>query len=376
VIRPGRAVLPVALLAISLAAGCTVAGSATIAPYRSVPLASLSARPIVAPVGGVLALAPNGYAVAVADPVHGICIKSVPAGPATFCAKVKLRGTLPISAVFSPDGETIAMGQDVTAQGAGRVWLVDARTGDARQVPRVPSAAVAGTTTSATDGSYLSMLWNSGTGHLLLISDSTTANGRTTKLVDVDPGSWIPRVVAPATGAYEFQTGDIAGGGRSVIFTVSTGDQIPPNLVEVDLDTGVRKETGPLGADGTRLVPLAVSPDGAQAMVGSATYGDTGPPRRLDLASGKLTDIPGLTGNFALAAYSPNGTQVAVVSTTPAGLVVQVASAGGGPARTVGRVRGALTSGSPLTWSRLDALSVSSTDPLAGGAVVGWTLRG
>lgn len=374
--RSTRTLLPAVLLATSLVAGCTVSGSAAIAPYASLPPASLSARPILAPVAGVLALAPNGYAAAVEDPVHGICIKSVPSGPATFCAKIQLIGKRPVSALFSPDGETIALGQDVTAQGGGRVWLIDARTGDARQVPGVEVAAVAGTTNTAGGVSYVSMFWNAGTRHLLLVSDSTTANGRTTKLVDVDPGSLIPRVVAQATGAYEFQTGDIAGGGRSVIFTVTTGDQIAPNVVKVDLDTGVRSETGPVGPVGTRLVPLAVSPDGSQAVVGSATYGSTGPPRRFDLATSKLTEIPGLIGNFGVAAYSPNGTQIAVVSTTPAGLVVQVAAAGGGPARTVGRVRGALTSGSSLTWSRLDTLSVSSPSALTAGAVVGWTLRG
>ncbi|QNK82522.1 hypothetical protein [Nakamurella sp. PAMC28650] len=382
-IRPGiaarsrRGGWPVALVAIALAAGCTVGGTAVIAPYRSVPLESLSAGPIVASVAGVLALAPGGDAVAVADPVHGICIAAVRSGPAPFCAKVELRGKLPVSAVFSPDGGTIALGQDVTAQGDGHVWLVDARTGDARQVPSPDAAAPTGSApVTSPRSSYVSMFWNGGTGHLLLVANATNAIGATTRLVDVDPGSLVPRVVSPATGPYEFQTGNIAGGGPSVIFTVTRGDQIPPNLVEINLDSGMRRETGPLGADGTQLVPLAVSPDGSQAIVGSATYGDAGPPRRLELAARTLTDIAGLVGNFALAGYSPNGSQIAMVSTTPGGLVVQVAAAGGGAARTVGRLPGVLTRGSRLTWSGVDALSISSPTPLAVGAVLGWKLRG
>ena len=149
------------------------------------------------------------------------------------------------------------------------------------------------------------------------------------RVVDVDPSSLIPRVVGLATGPYEFQSGYLASGGSKVIFTVYRGDQIPPNLVVVDLKSGTRTEFGSLGPGGTQLIPLAVSPDGRQAIVGSSTLGPAGPPHLLDLGTGGLTGVPGMTGNFAAAGYSPNGAQLAMVTQSGGALEILGGATGG-----------------------------------------------
>ena len=225
------------------------------------------------------------------------------------------------------------------------------------------------------------MIWNGASGHLLLVSDSIEAAGASSRIVDVDPASLIPRVVARATGPYEFQSGYLATGGSTVIFTVYRGDQVPPNLVVVDLRTGVRKEFGPLGPSGTQLIPLAVSPDGRQAIVGSATFGPAGPPHALDLPTGALTAIPGLTGDFVAAGYSPNGAQLALVTQFAGAVRISVALRTGGQAGALSQ----LPSGLPqlptgtvtrtrLIWSGVNVLSISSASVLPVGAIVGWTL--
>lgn len=360
----GRLLCSVLLLALTLAA-CTVAGSGVIAPYQVRPLAKLAAIPVRAVGARVLALSPNGAQLAVADQSHGVCLRSIPAAGGDVCARLRLTGVLPVSAAFAPDGRTVALGRDVTPQGAGRVWLVDPRSGMARPV-------------SPSDGrgsAYIGMVWNAASGHLLLMSHSIDQDGARTRLVDVDPVSLIPRVVATATGPYEFQSGNMASNGGRAIFTVFQENQLPPNLVVIDLNTGVRREFGPLGANGTQLVPLAVSPDGRSAIAGSATLEQSGPPRLLELATGRLTAIPGLTGDFVAAAFSPNGAQLAVASTV-AGKTVRIAVAGvaGGPARTLRELPSTVMLGSRLTWSALDVLAIDRPVPTMAGDVVGWTL--
>jgi hypothetical protein len=219
------------------------------------------------------------------------------------------------------------------------------------------------------------MVWNAASGHLLLISDSFEAAGPTSRIVDVDPRSLIPRVVAQATGPYEFQSGYLASGGSKVIFTVYRGDQAPPNLVVIDLNSGARREFGPLGPSGTELAPLAVSPDGRQAIVGSATLAPTGPPHLLDLGTGALTGIHGVTGNFVAAGYSPNGAQLAMVTESGGGaLELWVASMTGVRARSLSLLPSAIVAGSRLSWSGLDTVSMSSPSALPAGAIVGWAL--
>ncbi len=378
--------LVAAVVALSVVAGCTVAGSAVIAPYRSPSLALLTARAIRAAGGNVLALSPDGGLVAVSDPAHGICLESIVPGARALCADLTLTGNPSITAAFAPDGQSIAVGRDVRAQGSGTVWLVDVHTGKARPIPPVVgSPAAAGTTGTAAPrrpppaaaaSQYIAMVWNAASGHLLLIGNSFDATGRTTRLVDVDPASLIPRVVALATGPYEFQSGYLATGGPKVIFTVYRGDQAPPNLVVVDLAAGVRKEFGPLGPHGTQLVPLAVSPDGRQAVVGSASIGVSGPPRLLDLSTGILAEIPGLTGNFALASYSPNGGQIGLVSQSATRATVAVVPRSAVGVRTLSAVRATIAGGSRLTWSGSDVLSIVGATPMPAGSVVGWSLSG
>ncbi len=372
------------LVALSAVTACTVGGSAVIAPYRSPAIDRLTASPVRTSVADALALSPDGAVVAVSDPVHGVCLKPVGTGAPGICADLTFAGKHQFSAAFSPDGQHVAVGRDVVEQGQGSVWLVDVGTGKASPVPPGGSSAAAGTTgrpsttkvpAAATAGSaYTSMIWNAASGHLLLISNSYDADGPATRLIDVDPASLIPRVIVLATGPYEFQSGYLGTGGSKVIFTVYRGDQIPPNVVVVDLGSGVRREFGPLGPKGTQLVPLAVSPDGRQAVVGSATSGDPGPPRLLDLASGALIDIPGLTGNFALAAYSPNGTQLALLSQSATATAVAVAPRSGIRIRTLAGVPSRVVAGSRLTWSAFDTLSITSPAPVVIGSVVGWRL--
>lgn len=354
-----------------------MAGSASIAPYQSRPADSVSARVVLAP-AGLLAIAPNGTTAAVADGAHGVCFVPVGSGPARVCAAIEMNGKKPVTADFSPDGRTLALGQGVSVRSGGTVALVDVATGAGRPLPpAVPSGAV--------ESVYLEMTWNRSDGHLLLISGSRESSGPRTRLVDVDPVSLVSRVIAVATGAYEFQSGYFEAGGGSAVFTVYASNQIPPNLVVVNMATGTRKEFGVLGPSGTQLVPLAVAPDGRHAIVGFSTYGPSGPPLRLDLNTGTLTPIPGLTGDFALAAYSPDGTQL--VSVTSFGGPTAGTSAGPSPALrvqmgpvdgaaiTIGTVSNALPDKARLTWSAVDSLGITSPVAIPAGEVAGWSLK-
>ncbi|MET3807319.1 hypothetical protein ABIB25_004342 [Nakamurella sp. UYEF19] len=369
-----------------LVAGCTtVGGTAVIAPYRSPPLGSLASALLRSGAPGVLALSPDGVLVATVDDGRGICLRPLAGGRAPVCVALPITGRHTISAAFSSDGLTLAVGRDVAASGAGAVWLLDTVTGRAQAVPAVKEAGSAPV--------YLGMVWDhamagdddqaaTGADHLLLISNSIQKDGPRTRIVDVDPTSLIPRVVAQATGPYEFQSGYLAAGGPKVIFTVFRGDQLAPNLVVVDLDSGDRKEFGPLGANGTRLIPLAVSPDGRTAVVGSATYQHAGAPRLLDLATGRLTEIPGPTGDFVLASFSPNGAQVAVVSTVgTASSRIAVAPVAGGPARTLVEIPTRPSAAGRLTWSGRDVVGMEAPiSPTSAasvvGSIVGWHLSG
>ncbi len=371
-----------ALCAVLLTGACTVGGAAVKAPYRSRPVDALASRPIPA-AAGALALSPDGTLAAVADAQHGVCFRPVRAsGAAPLCAAVRIRAGAVVTAAFSPDGRLVALGADVAAQSRGSVWVVDVRTGRARSVPALPgrpaapSSRSAGPSTAAPatadSPTYVGLLWAPG-GDLLLISSSVQADGAHTRLVDVDPTSLVPRVVAEATGPYEFQSGYVVAGGPVVVLTVFRGDQLTPNVVVLDLDTGIRREFSPVTGD--RLVPLAVSPDGRTAVVGVSTLAHPGPPRLLDLASGVLTPIPGLSGDFAVAAFSPDGTRIAVVDSIDGpGLLVAVAAVPGGRARTVSRDPGRLAARSAMSWSVFDVLSVSA--PRADATAVGWSLAG
>ncbi len=382
--RGAPARLAAGAVALVVVAGCTVAGSGLIAPYRSPSLDRLGAVAVETTTGDVLALSPDGNVFAVADPVHGVCLRPVGTNPKVICADLTLDGKLPVTAAFSPDGQRVAVGRDVSVRGNGTAWLVDAKTGKAQPVPAISGPAAASSSRSSAPGAstsnappastYTAMAWNATSGHLLLIGNAVEASGPTTRVVDVDPESLIPRVVALATGPYEFQSGYLATGGSTVIFTVYRGDQGAPNLVAVDLASGVRKEFGPLGPNGTQIVPIAVSPDGRQAVVGSASDADPGAPHLLDLASGALTDISGLTGDFALAAYSPNGAQIALVSQSASTATVAVVPRSAVRVRALSTGRAAVLAGSRLTWSGLDVLSISGSAPPATGSVAGWTL--
>ena len=274
-----------ALAAVALLSACTVGGVATIAPYRSRPIEQVTVRTVIGAPAGTLALSADGALLAVADKVHGICLlaTSPQPGAAPRCADVVLTGTRSLFAAFSPNGRWVALGYNVEAQGGGPVWVVDTRTGKALRVPSVDGHSRA--------PSYIAMTWETW-GDLLLIGNFFNSDGAQTRLVDVDPDSLVPRVVAEATGPFEFQSGYLVSGGSSVLFTVFRGDQLEPDLVVVDLSTGRRKEFGPLGPGGTQLIPLGVSPDGRVAVVGLATLGHAGPPRLLDIGSGKLTELP------------------------------------------------------------------------------------
>lgn len=363
-----------------LAAGCTtVGGTAVIAPYRSPSLPALGSSPLRASATGVLAVSPDGALVATIDVGRGICLRPLTGSRAPVCVALPLTGRHTVAAAFSPDGQRLAVGRDVTARGAGSVWLVDTVTGRAQAVPAAQETGSA--------PAYLGMVWDhdemqSGVDHLLLVSNSIEKDGPRTRIVDVDPISLIPRVVAQATGPYEFQSGYLASGGHKVIFTVFRGDQLAPNLVVVDLDSGERKEFGPLGANGTRVIPLAVSPDGRTAVVGSATYQHPGAPRLLDLATGLLTEMRGLTGDFLLASFSPNGTQVAVVSAVgTASSRIAVAPVGKGRARTLAEIPTRPSPAGRLTWSGRDVVGIEA--PISptvvasvAGVIVGWHLSG
>ena len=382
-----------------IAASCQVDGAAVIAPYRSLPLSSVTARAVTG-TAAVLALSPDGTLQAVADSRPGVCLRGATA-PAPVCVDLGLTGSPALSAAFSPDGRWLAVGRDVSAQGRGLVWLVDPRAGSARPVPAAdgrPAIASSGPSVSPHSGSstsssatpsaapanpggsvYTAMVW-SATGDLLLISNSLDPDGARTRLVDVDPISLVPRVVAEATSPYEFQSGYLATGGATVLFTVYRGDQLVPNLVDIDLLTGARREVGPIGPAGTQLVPLAVSPDGRTAVVGSATLTHPGPPRLLDIASSRLTDIPGLTGDFGVAAFSPDGARVAVVSTEANGTVALALAVPGGPsaasARTLVVGPGPLAQAQRLSWSRFDVLSLAGARSPGPAAASGWMLTG
>ena len=388
------------VLVAGVLASCTVGGTAVIAPYRSPVLGSLVATAVTSDLPGVLALSPDGERVAVADAANRVCVQPVRGGSG-LCAPLPLTGRHLISAAFSSDGQLLAVGSDVTAQRRGSVWLLDVGSGALRGVPQIagagagagaggpslsggPSSSVGATASPATSAvapstsaeatgsSYVGLSWDA--GDLLLVSSSLDPDGPRTRLVDVDPQSMIPRVVAQATGPYEFQSGHLAVGGPSVAFTVVRGDQIPPNLVVVDLQTGARRELGPLGAGGTQLVPLAVSPDGRLAIAGSASYPSSGPPRLLDLASGRLADIPGLSGDFEMAAFSPNGSQLAVVTAAAGRWQVSIAAVSGGPPRTVSSMPARSDPGL-LTWSDRNVLAIDGPGG-ATGSVLGFTLTG
>ncbi len=395
-------------------ASCQADGAAVIAPYRSPPLPAVSAR-VVTGTAGVLALSPDGSLQAFASTRRGVCFQAVGAAAANpaVCADLRLAGSPAVSAAFSADGRWVAVGQDVSAQGRGLVWLVDPRTGGARPVPTadgrtavtssgapapsspgsapgpssVPARPSIGTSTGTSTGAaakgpaaaYTGMVWGAA-GDLLLISSTFELDGPRSRLVDVDPISLVPRVVAQATGPYEFQSGYLATGGSTVLFTVYRGDQLLPNLVDIDLVTGARREVGPLGPAGTQLVPLAVSPDGRVAVVGSATLSHPGPPRLLDIASGRLVDVPGLSGDFGAAAFSPDGARVAVVSTDAGGrLLLALAALGAArlaPARTLGAVDGPLPRAVRLHWSGFDVLSLAGAASPGPASVSGWVLAG
>ena len=374
-----------------LTASCRIDGAAVIAPYRSPPMTQVTARP-VSGTAGVLTLSPDGALQAVADARHGVCLQTTSLVAPPVCAGLPV-GSAAVSAAFSADGRWLAVWQGAGDRSGGRVWLVDPRTGSARPVPAVDgrSAAAPATGTSGTSSGpttaapvpgqgiseYTGMVW-AGSGDLLLISSSLEADGTWTRLVDLDPVSLVPRVVATATGPYEFQSGRLATGGSTVLFTVYRSDQLVPNLVDIDLVTGVRREFDPIGSAGTQLVPLAVSPDGRTAVVGSATLEHSGPPRLLDIASSHLTDIPGLTGDFGVAAFSPDGGRVAVVSTESDGKLSLALGAPGTaqPARALGAVTGPLPRAARLSWSRSDVVSVAGAAAPGPASVSGWRLTG
>lgn len=385
----------IALLAL-VAAGCRVDGAAVIAPYRSPPPAQVTAHAVTGR-AGLLALSPDGALAAFADARRGVCFQPITAAGPAVCAGIAPTGTA-VSAVFSADGRWVAVGEDVSAQGRGLVWLVDPRTGSARPVPTVagrpavassppppaPASSASPTPTptgvsSDTQGAaaYTALVWGAA-GDLLLISSSLDPDGLRSRLVDIDPVSLVPRIVAEATGPYEFQSGYLATGGSTVLFTVYRGDQLLPNLVDIDLASGVRREVGPIGPAGTQLVPLAVSPDGRVAVVGSKTLIHPGPPRLLDVASGRLTDVPGLTGDFGTAAFSPDGARVAVVSTAPDGALTLALALpdASSTARTLGTAAGPLPRGGRLNWSRFDVLSLSGTAATGSAPPGGWRLSG
>ena len=397
-----QVVLLLVVLPTLLGVACRVDGTARIAPYRSLPPAQVTAR-VLTGGAGVLAGSPDGSLSAVADAARGVCLTPTGASAAApaVCARIPLTGGAAVTAAFSPDGRWLAVGQGIGVQRGGQVWLVDPRTGAVRGVPTAdgrpagsspatsgpssaprsgaPSTPPTTTTARPAPSLYIGMVWGAA-GDLLLISSSQDTTGTRTRLVDVDPLSLVPRVVAEATGPYEFQSGYLASGGATAVFTVYRGDQLQANLVTVDLNSGRRREFSSVGPAGTQPVPLAVSPDGRVAVVGLATLTDPGPPRLLDVATGALTDMPGLTGNFALAAFSPDGARVAVAATGADGRVsLALVSLGVAPlaaARTVSTTAGPLPRAGRLAWSRFDVLSIAAAAVPGPASLVGWRLTG
>ena len=181
-----RLLLAGSLLVLLVVAGCTTAGSAVIAPYRSQALGGLTATAVRIGGSGVLALAPNGSSVAISDPAHGVCIRPVHSATGQVCTDLTPVGHLQMTAAFSPDGQRVAVGRDVGARGRGAVWLLDVHTGKTSPVPAIDAVPAAATppvrpsgssdvAPSSSGSAYSGMVWNAATGHLLLISNSFEA---------------------------------------------------------------------------------------------------------------------------------------------------------------------------------------------------------
>ncbi|GGM05607.1 hypothetical protein [Nakamurella endophytica] len=399
-------------------AGCTTGGTPAAAPLRLGPLSAVHA--VVAPGTALaagtalLAVSPDGTGRAVVDAGGAVCVRRVHGGSVGCVPTGASPGRL--SAAFSPDSRTLAVGLDLTGAAAGRVWTVDTGTGAVTPVPAVagvaarrttaaPSAtprgsAVAGTSTAPrptsaappagtpadayrSGAAWVAMAWNVADGHLVLLNLLVSDAGPSVRVVDLDPVTAVPRLLGTVTRANQGVGPVMAVRGDTLLVQVYVADRTRPDLATVDLASGAVRDLGQIGSPDTTAVPYDVAPDGRTALVGSAGLAPSGPPGLLDLSTGRLTAIPGLTGTFVAGGYAPDGTAVAAVTaggTAPVQLWLAGTdgSRGRGVAGTVGQVR----SGARLCWSPVQVVAVCGAPPGSaattgpGAAPPAWVLRG
>ena len=364
-----------------LIGGCTVPGHGMAAAYEPVLLGPVQATAIGGVSAAAVALSPDATLVAVRDPARGVCVVSVAtAAPAGPCLTTPAN-TRDLTVAFAPDGGRVAVLFNGIPSGPGTVGLIDLRSGTTRSVPAVAGVR-AEKSDARTDGSdYLAIAWNQATGHLALMNQLFDDAGPQTRLVDYDPDADLARIVAqvagPGTGVSQY----MAANGPTVLAARFEGAQIAPNLIVSDVDGGTVDNRGTVLPLDTATRPLAVDPTGHWALLGGATADDQAPPRLYSVEARRIDVIPGMTGSFVAAAFSPDGGNMAVITTSGRESTLWLAAVprGGGDqpgsARAVARSP-LLPGDATLTWSRLDVIATTSgVAATAGGSVVGWQLR-
>lgn len=325
-----------------LTAGCTtqVTGVAQRAPYRPLPLGSLTAR-MATPVAGALAYSLDGAMSLVWDgDRHTACVR-----PGGTCLTLP-DDVAPGIASFSPGGRYVVVAEDYRRDFRGRLWLLPVAGGGPAEIPaspdcdpKAPSSSAAGPTTRVTTppapspgataptskaddtpAMYTDAVWLD--SDTLLALEAGVGLGSCLVRIPVhDPR---PKPVAAAPGDDAAYPPLAIGGGTAVV-----GLAVPVkgnnSLLVVDLATGATRTVTPgAGAVGLRrvtsLLPLAVSPDGTTALLKLTDDADyrTVQLAALNLASSSMTKFDGWgsrgDGSTALddgqATFSPDGSQV------------------------------------------------------------------
>lgn len=408
--RTGRSIVLMATAAVVAACSSPINGSGLMAPYAPAPIATQAATPVPLTTADLLAVSPDAGLIAAWDNGQ-VCVRPGTAASGGVCTGSALpvalgRAAPPnLTVQFAPDSAELAIGVAIKGAGPGSVWLMRTANGQVRPVPAVagvaprppvsPRATPARTPESApstprtsrpsvtgidpyrSGAAYQAMAWNVSTGHLMLVNLLISDAGPVSRVVDVDPQTVFPRILANISGSHQALSGYVATGGQVLVAGVFREGQIPPDLVVGELGTGSNRNLGPVLPLDTAARPLAVSPDGRRAVVGGDTIDPTGPPVQVDLRTGRRSALPGLTGNFALACYSPDGSQIVTLSSGTDGaarLAVSPAD-GSGTSRVLASTTGSVDAGGRLSWSPLNVVAVTGSQGGLRLGAVAWLLR-
>lgn len=364
-------------------AGCSssVPGTARRAPYQPLPLASVTAT-MAAPVDGAIAYSRDGT-LAATRTESGLCIRPAARPGASgaahqVCADL---GTTIGQVLFSPDGKTVAALEDLARTFRGRLWLVSTADGSAREVPAPVGAAPKSTGNGAGDAAarsmYRGMAWATD-GPLVTVVSMVEGTSYADHLATIDPVTATATDLGTVAAAQTAADGTLAVAGHVAVLGLFRQYSSTSELVAFDLDRKASSRipvAGGLITKGSYIVPLAVSPDGKRAalMISNPVTFTFAPPAQVDLASGAVTVVQGTKDRLpSAAAYSPDGSELAIVTTDRHGKHSQllIAPTDDGPARVVTSVRDTQP-GFALDWSEMDLLAphaangVSTVDGIA-----------